>query len=126
MAHHLPVQLKHQKKGNPKKTVMRIFKTVQVNDQIRKPNLGRNFMITEKQQAELCERIFKLAVVDMPMTGRLLRKSIFTYVEKMSLKHNFSQATQMAGRKFLTISLKNNPLVSNKSLKISIQREPGS
>ena len=71
-------------------------------------------MLTEKQQAELCSRIFRLAEVGMPITGRLLRRSIFTYAEKMGLKHNFSQANQLAGRKWLAAFLKNNPLVAKR------------
>lgn len=100
--------------GIPRTTLMRIFKTVQGDNQIRKPKLGRKFVLTENQQAELCSRIFRLADVGMPITGKLLRRSIFTYAEKMGLKHKFSQKTQMAGRKWLVAFLKNNPLVAKR------------
>lgn len=96
--------------ANPRTTLMRIFKAVQVNDQIRQPMFGRKFMLTRKQQTEICARIYRLAAVGMAIIGRLLRRSIFTYAEKMDLKHNFSQPAKMAGRKWLAAFLKNNSL----------------
>lgn len=96
----------------PRTTLMRIFKAVQVNDQIRQPMFGRKFMLTEKQQTEFCARIYRLADVGMAITGRLLGRSIFIYDEKMDLKHNFSQAANMARRKWLAAFLKNNSLIA--------------
>lgn len=87
----------------PRTTLMRLFKTVQVNDKIRKPKLSYKFMLTEKQQAEICARIFRLADVGMSITEISIRKNIFTYAEKMVLKYNFCQATKMAGRKCLGV-----------------------
>ncbi|KAG8187951.1 hypothetical protein JTE90_027721 [Oedothorax gibbosus] len=59
-----PVQVNHQIR-QPVQVNHQIRKPVQVNHQIRKPKLGSKFLLTEKQQAELCSRIFGLADVGL-------------------------------------------------------------
>lgn len=85
-----------------------------MNDQIQKEKLGRKFMLTENQQAELFARVFRLADIGMPIADTLLRRSIFTCTEKMSLEQNFSQETKMVGRKWLPAFFRTKTLVANR------------
>lgn len=64
----------------------------------------------------------------MTITGRLLRRSIFTSTEKMDLKYNF-QTKKIAGKERLVAFSKNNPFLAKRlSLNLnpeSPQAKPG-
>lgn len=59
-----------------------------------KRKLGRTSLLTKDQETDLCQRIFWLAEVGMPLTGKVLRRSVFTFAEENGLKHTFSQDTK--------------------------------
>lgn len=44
--------------------------------------LGRDTTLTALQESEICERIMRLAEVGMPLTPKVLRRSVFSYVEE--------------------------------------------
>ncbi|KAK9744430.1 DDE superfamily endonuclease [Popillia japonica] len=63
--------------------------------------LGRHSLLNVAQEKELCRRIFRLAEVGMPLTQKVLRRSVFTFVEENGLNHPFSIQNRLAGRKWM-------------------------
>ena len=76
--------------------------------------LGRNSVLTTEQEQELCSRIFRLADVGMPITGKLIRRSVFSYCEENNITHSFNANTQKAGRKWLRLFLGRHPEVARR------------
>lgn len=77
----------------------------------KKKKLGRGSILSVTQERELCQRIFRLAEVGMPLTSKVLRRSVFTFVEQNGLKHPFSPETRLAGRKWMNLFYIRNPVV---------------
>ncbi|XP_050298658.1 tigger transposable element-derived protein 1-like isoform X2 [Anthonomus grandis grandis] len=77
----------------------------------KKKKLGRYSLLNAEQERELCQRIFRLAEVGMPLTQRVLRRSVFSFAEEHSPNHGFSQTTRMAGRKWMHLFYQRHPEV---------------
>lgn len=74
--------------------------------------IGRPCMLTVEQENDLRDRIAKLADIGMPVTYKGLRRSVFAYVQKMGISHNFSRDRALAGRKWVRLFLKRHPDIS--------------
>lgn len=73
--------------------------------------LGRKTVLTPDQENDLVARIHRLADVGMPVTSRIVRRSVFAYVTERNLSHPFSEINKLAGRKWLALFLKRHPEV---------------
>lgn len=62
-------------------------------------------VLTKEEEQDLSRRIIRLAQIGMPLTGKVIRKSVYKYVETKSIRHNFNRDKQMAGRKWLKLFL---------------------
>lgn len=77
--------------------------------------LGRKSFLTDAQETELCSRIFRLAEIGMPLTSKILRRSVYTFCSENNVpfpptKHNSS----MVGRKWLKLFLRRHPEVARR------------
>lgn len=76
--------------------------------------IGRGTYLTKDEEQDLCARIKRLAKIGMPLTGKVLRKSVFTYCEKRGIDHPFKKEKKMAGRKWLKLFLNRHPDISKR------------
>ncbi|CAH1364933.1 unnamed protein product [Tenebrio molitor] len=94
--------------GIPRRTLRRYLKS----NSNQKAKLGRKFALTEKQNAELCSRIVRLAEVGYPITTKILRLCVYKYCKENNIEHQFSDVKQIASHKWVRKFLKENPTVS--------------
>lgn len=80
--------------------------------------LGRGSLLRKEQEEELCSRIFRLAEVGMPVTSRVLRRSVYTFVEENNIKHTFNKITRMAGRKWMHLFYQRHPEIAQRRVQI--------
>lgn len=76
--------------------------------------VGRSTFLSGDQEKDLTIRIKRLAEIGMPLTGKVLRRSVFTFCEKNKIAHPFLKEKKMAGRKWMTLFLKRNPDISKR------------
>lgn len=77
-------------------------------------NIGRPCMLTVNQENDLRDRIIRLADVGMPITYKGLRRSVYSYVEKMQIPNNFPEEKALAGRKWVRLFLKRHPEITRR------------
>lgn len=75
--------------------------------------LGRRSCLTVQQESELCQRIFRLADVGMPLTSKVIRRSVYEFCQKNHIPNPFSNKG-IAGRKWLELFLKRHPEVARR------------
>lgn len=80
----------------------------------RKKKLGSKSVLTPKQEKELCGRIFRLGEIGMPLTDKVLRRTVFTFAEQNNLSHRFNTDSQMAGRKWMKLFFRRHPDVAKR------------
>lgn len=78
-----------------------------------KKKIGRPSCLTYEQEIELCERIFRLADVGMPLTAKVIRRSVYEYCQKNNIPSRFDNKG-IAGRKWLKLFLGRHPDVSRR------------
>ncbi|KAJ8881974.1 hypothetical protein PR048_018462 [Dryococelus australis] len=76
--------------------------------------LGRSSYMTPAQETDLCNRIIRLAEVGMPMTGKVIRRSRYTFCEQRNIANPFDKSSGLAGRKWLKRFLKRHPEISQR------------
>lgn len=76
--------------------------------------LGRASYLSPLQEKELCTRIFRLADVGMPVTGNVIRRSVYTFCEQNKIETPFNHFKGIAGRKWLSLFLKRHPDVGKR------------
>nr|XP_023026974.1 uncharacterized protein LOC111514962 [Leptinotarsa decemlineata] len=72
--------------------------------------LGRTSCLTLEQESELCEIIFRLADVGMPLTSTVIRRSVHEYCQRNGIPAPFTDKN-IAGRKWLKLFLGRHPEV---------------
>lgn len=80
--------------------------------------LGRNTYLNVEQEQELCQRIHRLGNVGMPITPKLLRRSVFTFCSLNKIPHPFSLKNATAGKKWLKLFLIRHPDVARRKAQI--------
>lgn len=71
-----------------------------------KKNIGHPTVLNVAQEEELCNRIFRLAAIGMPINNCVLRRSVFSFCEMNAIPHTFNQQQKMAGWKWVKLFLK--------------------
>lgn len=84
-----------------------------IKSDVTEKKMGRPSCLTSMQEAELCSRIFRLADVGMPLTSKVIRRSVFTYCSKNGIKTPFN-TSGLAGRKWLKLFLNRHPDVARR------------
>ncbi|KAJ4429690.1 hypothetical protein ANN_21891 [Periplaneta americana] len=70
-----------------------------VNAGPEKKYIGRPALLSFAQKRELCNRLFRLADVGMPLTSKLVKRTVFTFCEINGMKNNLNKNLGLAGRK---------------------------
>ncbi|CAH4001739.1 unnamed protein product [Pieris brassicae] len=65
------------------------------------PHLGRFTVFSREEEAQLANLDKKMANIFYGCTANQIRRVAFEYAEKLNVKHNFNQASKMAGRDWL-------------------------
>lgn len=76
--------------------------------------LGRKSILSPDQEKDLVSRIHKLAEIGMPITSKMVRKSVFSYATAMNIENPFSTTSKLAGRKWLKLFFARHPDVSKR------------
>ncbi|XP_072394980.1 uncharacterized protein [Diabrotica undecimpunctata] len=76
--------------------------------------LGRKSILSFEQERDLVRRIHKLAEVGMPITSKIVRRSVFSYAKIMKIPDPFSDTSKLAGRKWLKIFFARHPDVARR------------
>lgn len=76
--------------------------------------LGRPSYLTPAQEMDLCNRIFRLAEVGMPITGKVIQRSVYTFCSQNNVKNPFDTQSGLAGRKWLRLFLQRHPEVAQR------------
>nr|CAH7760031.1 unnamed protein product [Callosobruchus chinensis] len=79
-----------------------------------KRELGRSSVLSSEQENDLVTRIHRLSEVGMPITSKVLMKSVYTYVCENNIPNPFSKQSKCAGRKWLKLSLTRHPEVARR------------
>lgn len=79
-----------------------------------KKKLGRSSYLSPDQEKELCARIFRLADVGVPLTGKVIRRSVYTFCTENKIKAPFNDFKCTAGRKWLSLFIKRHPEVAKR------------
>ena len=74
--------------------------------------LGRNPVLTDEQEKELCSRIVRFSNIGLPLTPQLIKVYVFEYCSANGILNSFNGAKSSAGRKWLKGFLKRNPSIS--------------
>lgn len=77
-------------------------------------HLGRKSILSVDQENDLVARIHKLAEIGMPITSKMVRKSVFSYATAMNIPTPFSNESQLAGRKWLKLFFARHPDVARR------------
>ncbi|KAG7294875.1 hypothetical protein JYU34_002823 [Plutella xylostella] len=86
------------------------------------PHLGRFTVFSREQEAELANLVKKMANIFYGCTANQIRRVAFEYAEKLNVKHNFNQASKMAGRDWLHAFMARNNISIRKPEATSINR----
>lgn len=76
--------------------------------------LGRRSILTAEQECDLVNRIHRLAEVGMPVTSRIVRRSVFSYAAARNIPTPFSDSSKLAGRKWLKLFFNRHPDVAKR------------
>lgn len=88
----------------PRRTLRNHIKTG-----VEMKKMGRNSILTSAQENELCNRIFRLASIGYPLTGKLIRRSVFVFCQENNINNPFPEGKGMAGKKWLNLFRKRHP-----------------
>ncbi|CAH4028318.1 unnamed protein product [Pieris brassicae] len=86
------------------------------------PHLGRFTVFSRDEEAELANLVKKMANIFYGCTANQIRRVAFEYAEKLNVKHNFNQASKMAGRDWLHAFMARNNISIRKAEATSINR----
>ncbi|KAI4466296.1 homeobox-like domain superfamily [Holotrichia oblita] len=98
-----PVLAVAKQYGIPRRTLRNHIRIGRIHRQ-----LGRHSLLNVAQENELCRRIFRLAEVGMPLTPKVLRRSL------NGLKQPFSIQNRLAGRKWMALFYRRHPEVARR------------
>lgn len=73
---------------------------------------GRLPTLSISQEQELCKRIHRLADVGMPITPKIVKRTVYNFCCLNNIKNPFNKISGMAGRKWLHLFLKRHPDVA--------------
>lgn len=76
--------------------------------------LGRNTILSPQLEADLCERIIRLANVGYPVTSKIIRSSVYTFCVDNNIKHNFNNDKKLAGPDWLKSFLARHPEIAKR------------
>ncbi|XP_050505987.1 uncharacterized protein LOC126884181 [Diabrotica virgifera virgifera] len=76
--------------------------------------LGRSPVLSAAQENDLVEKIYRLAEVGMPITSKVLMKSVFSFAITNRIPNPFSKESNKAGRKWLKLFLCRHPEVARR------------
>lgn len=79
-----------------------------------KKKLGRHPILSEGQERELVRRIGRLCDVGMPLTPKILRKSVYAFVNETNIRHTFSDLKKIAGKKWLKCFYSRHPDIAKR------------
>ncbi|CAH4034246.1 unnamed protein product [Pieris brassicae] len=86
------------------------------------PHLGRFTVFSREEVAELANLVKKMANIFYGFYANQIRRVAFEYAEKLNVKHNFNQASIMAGRDWLHAFMARNNISIRKPEATSINR----
>lgn len=88
-----------------------------------KKKLGRHPILSEGQERELVRRIVRLCDVGMPLTPKILRKSVYEFANENNIRHNFSNLKKIAGKKWLKCFYSRHPdIAKRRAQKLNLAR----
>lgn len=76
--------------------------------------LGRPSYLNSAQEKDLCNKIFRQAVIGIPITGKVLQRSVYTFCAENNIENPFNNSTGLAERKWLKLFLQRHPEVSRR------------
>lgn len=76
--------------------------------------LGCRKILTTDQEKDLEERIIRFADIGFPLTPLVMRRCVFTFVEKHNIKHRFNKEEKLAGREWFRGFMKRHPRLSRR------------
>lgn len=79
-----------------------------------KKKLGRNPILFEVQERGLVGQIGRLCDIGMPLTPRILRKSVYSFVKENKIRHSFSIHKEIAGKKWLKCFYSRHPEIAKR------------
>lgn len=88
----------HKRKNNPQK------------------RLGRKTILTFDQERDVVRRIHRLAEVGVPLTSKIVQKSVFSYAGKLHTTNPFCGSSGLAGRKWLRLFFARHPDVAKRKV----------
>jgi hypothetical protein len=77
-----------------------------------KSTLGRKTVILPQQVKESSKRIIMPAQTGCPITLKIMRTCVFTYLEKYNIPNPFVKKKEMAGRSWVEGFLRHNPMIA--------------
>lgn len=80
--------------------------------------LGRSSVLTEEQENELCQRIIRLANIGVPLTNKIIRKSVYTFANTRNIRHSFNREKEMAGRKWIKLFFARHPEITERKAQL--------
>lgn len=93
--------------GIPKSTLR-----LHIDNGITAKRLGRHTTFTEDQERHFVNLIIKFSELgEIPLTSKMIRVQAFAYCNKFNIPNNFNKNTQMAGKSWLKLFLKNNQIL---------------
>jgi hypothetical protein len=85
-----------------------------INARKHKKNIGCPPFLSSAKDTELFHQIFWLAEVRTLITGKLLRRSVYTYCKLNRIMNNFNHNSALAGRKWMKLFMRWHPHVSKR------------
>lgn len=73
---------------------------------------GRKPVLSVEQELELCRRIHRLADVGMPITPKIVKRTVFTFCTMNEIKNPFNNNVGSAGRKWFKLFMQRHPDVA--------------
>lgn len=77
--------------------------------------LGRSSILTVEQENELCQRIIRLGNIGVPLTNKIIRKSVYTFANTRNIRRCFNREKEMAGRKWIKLFFARHPEITERS-----------
>lgn len=76
------------------------------------PSMGRKAVFTKAQETEIASHLLLLAKLFYGVTLTELRRIAFEFADKNNIKHNFNEATKLAGKDWAQGFMRRNPQLS--------------
>ncbi|XP_045767620.1 MFS-type transporter clz9-like [Maniola jurtina] len=89
-----------------------------------KKTLGRKFILSDDQEADLVSGILRFAEIGLPVTPLILRRLVYKFCQLHNIKHNFNQHARAAGKHWLKTFLQRNPEISRRKAQFKNPARP--